>query len=46
VGSAKTQGLPITKQFFAELILEMTSERHAGYTLAVQTRQFFEMHCD
>ncbi|GAB1615902.1 conserved protein of unknown function [Pseudomonas sp. NGC7] len=33
MGSTKTQQLPITTQFFAGLILEMTSELHAGDTL-------------
>jgi hypothetical protein len=33
VASSETQQLPITKQFFAGLILEMTSELHAGDTL-------------
>jgi len=41
VGSAKTQELPITKQFFAGLILKMTSELHAGDTPGLYRRGSF-----
>ncbi|AQW69604.1 hypothetical protein B2J77_15890 [Pseudomonas parafulva] len=47
MGSAKTQELPITKQFFAGLILRNDERAPCqGYPWSVHTRQFFEMHCD